>query len=114
MPRCLLHVVAATFSFLVAVPLASAAPDDLVFSLTNATDSTVRQVHLSPTGVNNWRHDLLDGAPLAPGASVEVTIARGRNACAYDLRFDFAAESGKPPIEVASDLCADGAYTISD
>jgi hypothetical protein len=112
--RRLLPSIVITALLLSSFPLANAARGDLVFVLTNATDAPVQQVHMSPTGANNWRHDLLKGKPLAPGASVEVTVARGRNACAYDLRFDFAARSQKPSIEVARDLCASRVHTIAD
>ncbi|MGF7006916.1 hypothetical protein [Aminobacter sp. BE322] len=107
-----LQFVLASLSLLV-VP-ANAQTEDLVFTLTNGTSSVLTEFYVSPVGVGNWEDDILDVDMLAPGESVEITIADGRSVCDYDMRFEFDADSDLDTTEDTQDLCQLGEYIVRD
>lgn len=86
--------------------------EDLVFTLKNATKSTLERFYTSPTGVNDWEEDVFGKDVLEPGESMKITIADGRNVCKYDLRFEFTDDSDLDTTEDTQDLCQMGEYTI--
>jgi hypothetical protein len=92
----------------------SAQAEDLVFTLTNGTNSVLNEFYTSPTGVDNWEADVLGRDVLNPGESATVTIADGRSVCNYDMRFEFTEESDLDTTTDTQDLCALGAYTIHE
>ena len=99
--------------FLCASPLAAQA-EDLTFTLTNGTNSVLTEFYASPEGTDDWEDDVFGDAILEPGESIEITIADGRAACVYDMRFEFAEESDLEPTEDTQDLCELGSYTIHE
>lgn len=98
---------------LLVVP-AKAQTEDLVFTLTNGTSSMLTEFYVSPVGVRNWEEDILDVDMLAPGESVEITIADGRSVCDYDMRFEFDADFDLDTTEDTQDLCELGEYIVRD
>lgn len=88
--------------------------EDLVFTLTNGTNSVLTQFHTSPTGVNDWEDDVLGQEVLNPGESATVTIADGRTVCAYDMKFEFSEDSELDTTTDTQDLCELGSYTINE
>jgi hypothetical protein len=88
--------------------------ENLVFTLTNGTDSVLTRFYTSPTGTASWEEDVFGQDVLGPGESVEVTIADGRSVCDYDLRFEFEAGSSLATTEDSQNLCETGSYTISE
>ncbi len=97
--------------------LASAGPshaEDLVFTLTNSTNSTLERFYTSPTGVNQWEEDVFGKDVLEPGESIEITIADGRTVCEYDMRFEFSDDSDLDTTEDSQDLCELGSYEIHE
>ncbi|MBS3650921.1 hypothetical protein KEU06_20110 [Pseudaminobacter sp. 19-2017] len=100
-----------------AVAILSSVPahaEDLVFTLTNGTDSVLTRFHSSPTGVNNWEDDILGQDVLNPGESVEITIADGRAVCEYDMRFEFTEDSDLDTTTDTQNLCELGSYTLQE
>ncbi|MEJ6784735.1 hypothetical protein [Aminobacter sp. Piv2-1] len=93
---------------------ANAQTEDLVFTLTNGTSSVLTEFYVSPVGVRDWEEDILDVDMLAPGESIEITIADGRSVCDYDMRFEFDAESDLDTTEDTQNLCELGEYTVRD
>ena len=105
------------FLALAAALIAFAAParaEDLQFELTNDTSAVITYFHASPTGVDEWEEDILGSEVIGPGESVTVTIADGRDVCAYDMRFEFDDESGLDVLEDSQDLCELGSYTVEE
>ena len=105
-----------TFAALMAV-VAFATPshaEDLVFTLTNSTNSTLERFYTSPVGVDAWEEDVLGQDVLEPGERVEITIADGRSVCDYDMRFEFSADSDLDTTEDTQDLCELGSYEIHE
>jgi len=109
-----------TFAFAVAIAagfaasFGSAQADDLVFTLKNATKSTLERFYTSPSGVDDWEDDVFGQDVLEPGQSVEITIADGRRVCNYDMRFEFTEDSNLDTTEDTQDLCKMGSYTIHE
>lgn len=92
---------------------ASAAPalaEDLEFTLNNVTNSDLVEFYASPANVNDWEENLLDGAYLPAGNTVQVNIADGRTVCTYDLLSVF--KDGEKVQENGVDLCSLGSYTL--
>lgn len=107
------------FSFAGAVALvftlsAASQAEDLTFTLTNGTNSTLMQFYSSPTGTDNWEEDVFGDQVLEPGESMDITIADGRSVCKYDMRFEFEEESDLADTEDTQDLCELGSYTIHE
>jgi hypothetical protein len=92
----------------------SARADDLVFTLKNATNSTLERFYTSPSGVDDWEDDVFGQDVLEPGQSVKITIADGRRVCKYDMRFEFTEDSNLDTTEDTQDLCQMGSYTIHE
>ena len=90
----------------------SAKAEDLVFLLTNGTHSKLLNFHVSHSGAKRWEEDVLDDVYLAPGYSINITIADGRSVCEYDLLSRFS--DGEEVEEYEVDLCELGEYTIED
>ena len=100
-----------------AVLIASTTPaqaEDLVFTLTNSTGSTLERFYTSPVGVNQWEEDVFGTDVLEPGESIEITIADGRTVCEYDMRFEFSEDSDLDTTEDTQNLCEMGSYEISE
>ena len=91
----------------------AAQAEDLVFTLINGTNSVLNNFHASPVGVNSWEDDIFGANALAPGDSMEITIADGRSVCEYDMRFEFQGDALETTTDT-QDLCALGEYTISE
>jgi hypothetical protein len=108
-----LHIVAAG-TLAACLTTFSAHAEDLVFTLTNGTNSVLTEFYTSPTGVNDWEADVLGQDVLNPGESAQVTIADGRTVCAYDMRFEFSEESELDTTTDTQDLCELGSYTIHE
>jgi ABC-type transport system substrate-binding protein len=89
-----------------------AAADDLEFTLTNATSVSATEFYVSPTNVDNWENNLLDGKYLPAGNEVTVTIGDGRRTCTYDIRTIF--EDGRKAEDTGIDLCQLGKYTVHE
>lgn len=95
-------------------PFASAQAEDLVFTLTNGTNSVLTEFYTSPTGVESWEQDVFGKDVLNPGESVQVTIADGRSVCKYDMKFVFTEDSDLDTTTDTQDLCELGSYEISE
>lgn len=108
-----LHIVAAG-ALAACLTTFSAHAEDLVFTLTNGTNSVLTQFYTSPTGVNDWEADVLGQDVLNPGESAQVTIADGRTVCNYDMRFEFTEDSELDTTTDTQDLCELGSYTINE
>jgi len=76
---------------LLLAPLAWAEP--VTFTLTNGTDEVITEFYAAPPGVDEWEEDILGEDVLAPGESVSITIADGREDCVYDFLAVFEDES---------------------
>ncbi|AXS42761.1 hypothetical protein D1F64_20445 [Breoghania sp. L-A4] len=100
-------------AFLCAAPVAAHA-EDLVFTITNGTNSVLTEFYTSPKGTKDWEEDVFGNEVLEPGESIEITIADGREVCVYDMRFEFAEGSDLETTEDTQDLCALGSYTIHE
>jgi hypothetical protein len=85
--------------------------EDLTFVLNNNTSTAITQMYTSPTDVNIWEDDMIGGATLESGATAEITIADGRDQCAYDIRIVFA--DGEE-ITDTQDLCELGTYDVTE
>lgn len=82
---------------------AAAQTESVSFTLENATDSVLTELHISHTGTNSWEEDILGVDVLGSGESVNVSIDDGLSDCEYDVRADFDDGSH---IEVGSvDFC---------
>lgn len=88
--------------------------EDLVFTLTNGTSQVLTHFYTSPVGVDEWEEDVFGTDVLAPGESVDITIADGRTVCEYDMRFEFGGSDTLETTVDTQDLCALGAYEITE
>jgi hypothetical protein len=93
---------------------ASASAEDLVFKLTNGTNSVLTRFYTSPEGVESWEEDVFGREVLEPGQSTRITIADGRDVCTYDMRFEFSDDSDLDTTEDTQDLCELGEYEITE
>ncbi len=96
------------------VSITPAHAEDLVFMLTNSTNSTLERFYTSPSGVDDWEDDVFGQDVLEPGESIKITIADGRRVCNYDMRFEFTEDSNLDTTEDTQDLCKTGSYTIHE
>ena len=85
--------------------------EDLTFTLTNNTETTLTRFYSSPIGTAEWEEDVFGDDVLEPGESMKITIGDGRTVCKYDMRFEFEDES---TTEDQQDLCELGSYSIED
>lgn len=92
----------------------AAKADDLVFSLKNGTNSVLTNFYASPVGVEQWEEDIFGRDTLAPGESMQITIADGRRACDYDMRFEFEESSDLDTTTDKQNLCELSEYTIHE
>ena len=90
---------------------AAAQAEDLTFTLKNNTGTTLTRFYSSPTGTNNWEEDVFGEQVLAPGESMDITIADGRTVCDYDMRFEFEDDT---TTEDEQNLCELGSYTLHE
>lgn len=91
----------------------SAMAEDLVFVLKNGTKSVLNNFYASPVGVDKWEDDIFGRQALAPGETIEITIADGRSVCEYDMRFEFQGDD----LDTTTDkqnLCELGEYKIHE
>ena len=88
--------------------------EDLVFKLTNGTNSVLNNFHASPVGVEQWEDDIFGQQVLAPGESMQITIADGRRTCKYDLKFDFEGSDKLETTTDTQDLCEMSTYTLTE
>ena len=86
--------------------------EDLTFTLINNSTRDLHVFQTSPAGVDSWEDDVLGSDVLSAGASVSITIADGRDACVYDMRFEM--EDGTELEDYDVDLCALGSYELHD
>ena len=77
------------------------------------TPGTLERFYSSPVGVDDWEEDIFGDKVVAPGETMEITIADGRSVCKYDMRFEFTEDSKIENLEDSQDLCELGTYTIS-
>ncbi|TCR04849.1 hypothetical protein [Neorhizobium sp. BT27B] len=98
----------------IAASVSHAHAEDLVFTLKNATSSTLERFYTSPSGVDDWEDDVFGQDVLEPGQSIKITIADGRSVCKYDMRFEFTEDSNLDTTEDTQDLCKMGSYTIHE
>lgn len=85
--------------------------DERVFMLDNRSSFTIVEFYASPTDVSSWEEDILGPDVLPAGEALRITIADGRDACIYDLRFVF--EDGDVA-EGEMDVCNTGSFTVRD
>jgi len=88
--------------------------DDLQFTLTNGTKSTLTNFYTSPIGVNDWEDDVFGDEVLEPGESTKITISDGRSVCKYDMKFEFKDSKDLDTTTDTQDLCEMGSYTIHE
>lgn len=88
--------------------------EDVVFTLTNGTKSTLERFYTSPEGVDNWEEDVFGEDVLEPGQSVKITVRDGRRACDYDMRFEFTEDSDLDTTEDTVNLCELSEYEITE
>lgn len=103
-----------TLALTMVVSAAISAPafaEDLVFNLTNDSSFNLQEFYVSATDTDAWGEDILGRDVLASGEAGDVTIADGRDVCAYDMRF--VMDNGNT-IEGSADLCETNAFTIND
>ncbi|WP_269929419.1 hypothetical protein [Aminobacter sp. HY435] len=92
----------------------AAKADDLVFTLKNGTQSVLTNFYASPVGVEQWEDDIFGRDTLAPGETMQITIADGRRTCDYDMRFEFEEGSDLDTTTDKQNLCELGEYTIHE
>ena len=109
----LLKVAVASVLAVSALP-AVAQADDLVFTLKNGTKSVLTNFYASPVGVDKWEEDIFGRDTLSPGETMQITIADGRRACDYDMRFEFEENSDLDTTTDTQNLCELGEYTIHE
>jgi len=90
---------------------APAFAEDLVFDLINASSANLQELYVSAEDSAEWGDDVLGMEVLAAGEQGAVTIADGRDICAYDLQF--VMDTGAI-IEGTADLCEMNAFTLQD
>lgn len=88
--------------------------DDLVFVLKNGTNSVLTHFYTSPVDEEDWEGDVFGNHTLAPGESIKITIADGRDVCDYDMRFEFQDSPDLDTTTDTQDLCELGEYTIEE
>ncbi|MHC5655330.1 hypothetical protein [Stappia sp.] len=93
---------------------APAQAEDLVFTLKNGTNSVLTHFYTSPVGVENWEDDVFGRDVLAPGESIKITIADGREVCEYDMKFEFEDGSDLDTTTDSQDFCEIDSYTIHE
>ncbi|RSC31183.1 hypothetical protein EGT36_21110 [Agrobacterium sp. FDAARGOS_525] len=99
-----------------AIALCVSAPakaEDLAFTLKNGTNSVLNNFYASPVGIDKWEDDIFGRQALAPGESMEITIADGRSVCEYDMRFEFQGDDLDTTTDTQN-LCELGEYTIHE
>jgi len=69
-------------------PPAGAGGRTLGFTLSNFTGSTLRAVHISPSGSAGWEEDILGGDVLADGNAIVVRFSPMEKAALWDLRVE--------------------------
>ncbi|SIQ08006.1 hypothetical protein SAMN05880582_101649 [Rhizobium sp. RU20A] len=111
MRKTLLSAAALAAAFITSMTAAKA--EDLVFKIVNNTPGTLERFYSSPVGVDDWEEDIFGDKVVAPGETMEITIADGRSVCKYDMRFEFTEDSKIEDLEDSQDLCELGTYTIS-
>ncbi|HEX2020519.1 MAG TPA: hypothetical protein VGO17_16425 [Aurantimonas sp.] len=104
---------AAAGLLVVAASAGAAKAEDLLIVLKNDTGSVLNTFHTSPVGVDEWEDDVLGSQVLAPGESIEITIADGRDVCDYDMRFEFQGDELETTTDTQN-LCELGEYTITE
>lgn len=103
----------AVLSAAIVLSAGAAHAEDLVFTLKNGTNSVLNNFHASPTGVAEWEDDIFGSQALAPGESMQITIADGRDVCKYDMKFEFQGDNLDTTTDT-QDLCELGEYTITE
>lgn len=91
-----------------------ASASDLTFTLVNKTSEVLTHFYTSPVGVDEWEDDVFGADVLAPGDSIEITIADGRRACKYDMKFEFEGSSKLDTTTDTQDLCEMNEYTLTE
>lgn len=91
---------------------ATAQAEDLYITLVNDTPATVTHFYTSPVGVDSWEEDVLGAGVIAPGETVQLVIADGRDVCEYDMLFVVAVDGEAGELVDTQDLCALGTYTL--
>lgn len=84
--------------------------ESLTFELVNDSAADLTEFYASPVGEDSWQAELLQGAPLAAGAAVSLSIGTATG-CAYDFRMVFA--DGDVLEQAGNDLCTLTSYTLN-
>lgn len=103
----------AAFAAVLAGMAGAAHAEDLVFTLTNGTNSVLNNFHASPEGVDDWEEDIFGSRTLGPGQSMKIVIADGRKVCTYDMKFEFQGNDLTTTTDTQN-LCELGEYTIEE
>lgn len=80
------------------------------FTLHNETGQEVKEVYISPTGVEEWEEDILGTDTLTSGESVDISFTR-RQEDMWDMKVVF--RSGKSSVWTKLDLSQITDVTIS-
>jgi hypothetical protein len=91
---------------------APATAAEVTFLLSNASSYSVKSLYTSPVGAEGWDDDLFGDHFLPAGNQVPVTVADGRQACVYHLRF--VLEDDSEFVESGINLCELDEYTLSN
>ena len=59
---------------------------DQDFLVVNNTGVEINELYVSPSRVDDWEEDLLNGRPLRHGEDLEITFHRKENAAKWDLK----------------------------
>jgi hypothetical protein len=77
-------------------------PKNPSFNLVNKSDKPIRELFVTPAGLENWGQSRLEGKPLAPGGTFPVRLRADGN-CVFDLRAVYA--DGKAEERRRVDTC---------
>jgi hypothetical protein len=88
--------------------------DDLMFVLNNDSPYEITEFYTSPSGLDDWENNILEGAALSPYDSIQVNMNDQRDVCEYD--FLTVLSDGTEVERYNVDLCdlAGGTYTITE
>ena len=78
-------------------------PKNPSFNLVNKADKPIRELYVTPAGLENWGQSRLEGKPLAPGGTFPVRLRADGN-CVFDLRAVYA--DGKAEERRGVDTCS--------
>ncbi|MGV3578412.1 hypothetical protein [Brevundimonas sp.] len=88
----------------VAILFASgASAQDMTFTVTNTSESTMTELWVGESSNEDWEHELLQGEEIAPGDSAEISIEDDLEDCTYDIHAEYDDGDSETVMDV--DVC---------